>query len=294
MNDTFILPLPIAAWDGLCPESHQREAVQALETGRVLYFPKLAFEIAPNEQSFLNPAIVNGAKNVSFNPATGKLGGCVCADGEALQLAAMMKRFSDGAALLLKGLLPPYAGKLKIGRASLRPVEIAGRQSSWRKDDSRLHVDSFPSTPMQGRRILRVFSNVNPQGKSRAWRIGEPFEDAARHFTPALRRPFPGMNAALQLFHVTRGRRTVYDHYMLQLHDSMKADSAYQHSSPQNHFDFPAGSTWAAFTDQVLHAATAGQHQLEQTFYLQVEDMADPARSPLRTLEKLTGTKLVN
>jgi hypothetical protein len=294
VNETSILPFPITSWDGSYSESHQREAVLALETGRVLFFPKLAFEIAANEQSFLNPAIVNGAKNVSFNPATDKLGGCACADGEALQLASMMKRFSESAALLLKGLLPQYTGKLKVGRASLRPVEISGRATSWRKDDSRLHVDSFPSTPMQGRRILRVFSNVNPAGKPRAWRIGEPFEDAARRFRPALRPPLPGVNAALQMFHVTRGRRTVYDHYMLQLHDGMKADVAYQQSSPQSQFDFPAGSTWVAFTDQVLHAATAGQHQMEQTFYLQVEDMVDPARSPLRTLEKLTGTKLVN
>jgi hypothetical protein len=48
------------------------------------------------------------------------------------------------------------------------------------------------------------------------------------------------------------------------------------------------------FTDQVPHAANAGQHQFEQTFYLKVNDMADPARSPLRILEKLMGAKLVN
>ena len=60
---------------------------------------------------------------------------------------------------------------------------------------------------------------------------------------------------------------------MLQLHDLMKADTAYQADAPQTAFDFPAGSSWIAFTDQVSHAAMAGQYQLEQTFLLPVEAM---------------------
>ena len=43
-----------------------------------------------------------------------------------------------------------------------------------------------------------------------------------------------------------------------------------------------------AFTDQVSHAAMAGQYQLEQTFLLPVEAMSDPERSPLcERLERL-------
>jgi len=286
--------IPVVSWDGNCSESLQKEAVRALEEGRVLFFPNLAFEIRPREKQFLNPAIVSGAKNVVFNIVTGKLGGCLCAGAEAEQLATMLKRFAESARTMLENLLAAYRNKLVPGRTSLRPVEIAGRVTSWRKDDTRLHVDSFPSTPMQGRRILRVFSNINPDGRPRSWRLGEPFEDAARHFASTLRPPFPGSSAALQLLRITRGRRAAYDHYMLQLHDRMKADLDYQRSSRQSHFDFPAGSTWIVFTDQAPHAATAGQHQLEQTFYLRVEDMVDSGRSPLRILEKLMGSKLTN
>ena len=61
---------------------------------------------------------------------------------------------------------------------------------------------------------------------------------------------------------------------------------------PQTAYEFPVGSTWMAFTDQVSHAAMAGQHLLEQTFYLPVTAMADEARSPLRILERLTGREL--
>jgi hypothetical protein len=72
----------------------------------------------------------------------------------------------------------------------------------------------------------------------------------------------------------------------------MKADEDFQRSSPQDAVDFPAGSTWVAFTDQVSHAATAGQYQLEQTFLLPVEAMRDESRSPLRILERIKGRRL--
>jgi len=80
---------------------------------------------------------------------------------------------------------------------------------------------------------------------------------------------------------------------MLQLHDLMKGDTAYQAAAPQATVDFPPGSTWLAFTDQVSHAAMAGQYQLEQTFLLPIEAMRSPERSPLRVLERLKGRRLV-
>ena len=74
-----------------------------------------------------------------------------------------MARFSDSARSLVAGCFR-VSPRITRARASFRPAEIAGRQTSWRKDDTRLHIDSFPASPVQGRRILRVFSNVNPLG----------------------------------------------------------------------------------------------------------------------------------
>jgi hypothetical protein len=159
--------------------------------------------------------------------------------------------------------------------------------------DTRLHIDSFPASPVQGQRILRVFTNVNPEGRPRSWRIGEDFDGVARHFAPQLRPPVPGAALMLRAFGVTKTRRSAYDALMLQLHDAMKADAAYQAGAPQTAFDFPAGSSWIAFTDQVSHAAMAGQYQLEQTFLLPVGAMRDERRSPLRVLERLKGRPLV-
>src|SRR5689334_5648275 len=100
----------------------------------------------------------------------------------------MMQRYCGQACALVRMLLPSYADALEIGRTSFRPVEIAGRRLSATKDDTRLHVDAFPSTPTGGKRILRVFTNVNPDGKGRDWRLGDSFEDVARSFADRIPR----------------------------------------------------------------------------------------------------------
>ena len=101
--------------------------------------------------------------------------------------------------------------------------------------------------------------------------------------------PLPGTGRLLALVRVTKTPRSPYDALMLQLHDCMKADEVFQQESPQSRVELPAGSTWLAFTDQVSHAATSGQYQLEQTFLLPVDAMREPERSPLRVLERLKG-----
>jgi hypothetical protein len=205
----------------------------------------------------------------------------------------VLTRFSAAAAALVDRLFPRYRGRIARARSSFRPAEIAGRNASWRKDDTRLHVDSFPASPVQGRRILRLFTNVNPSGRPRSWRVGGDFDAIAGRFAGSLTWPWPGSSLILSALRVTKSSRTAYDALMLQLHDRMKSDPDYQAASPQTAFDFPAGTTWMAFTDQVSHAAMAGQYQLEQTFLLPVDAMIDERRSPLRILEALKGRRLV-
>ena len=105
--------------------------------------------------------------------------------------------------------------------------------------------------------------------------------------------PLPGVGALLAALRITKRVRTPYDALMLQLHDRMKQDTAFQEGSPQERVDLPAGSSWMTFTDQVSHAAMAGQYQFEQTFLVQVSAMLDETRSPLRLLERATGRRLV-
>jgi hypothetical protein len=281
-----------ARWDGpFSPETQARAGV-ALESGFVLYLPRLAFALDEGEWNLLTPDVSNGkSKNVSLNPAGGLRGTSLSGD-DARALEAMMERFAATATGIMGALIPEYAARLERAPTSYRPVEIAGRAASAVHDDTRLHVDAFPSRPMRGRRILRLFSNIHPAGRPRIWHVGEPFEDMAKRFLPAAREGSRMQAWLLGTLGITKGVRSAYDGLMLGLHDAAKRDEDYQRHCPQSEIAFPPGATWICYTDQVMHAALAGQFVLEQTFHLDVDAMADPARSPLRTLERLRGHAL--
>ncbi len=280
-------------WDGTYPPEEAARAVGALEDGSVIVLPDLAFPMSDEERRLLDPRILAKAKNVSYNPASGRLGGTSCTGAEAEVLRLLIARYSESARSLVNGLFPAYRASIRLQRTSLRPAEIAGRASSWRKDDTRLHVDAFPSNPVRGDRIIRVFCNVNPSNRPRVWRLGEPFERVAERFAPGIPRPLPGSAAVLHLLRITKRRRSEYDHIMVGLHDAMKADDAYQSSTGTEPIEFNPGTTWITFSDSVSHAALSGQHQFEQTFSLPVSGMADEGKSPLRILERMKGRVLV-
>jgi hypothetical protein len=288
-----IATFDLGRWKGPFDDAVQSRAQDALESGKVLFFPHLPFAIANCESVLLSDALSNGrAKNISRDP-DGQVQGDAAAPEEAARLSVMMGRFAEQARDLVLGLFPGYAATIEQARTSYRPVEIAGRSYSPRDDDKRLHVDAFPSRPQRGRRILRVFSNIHPLGGARVWHVGEPFEDVAKRYAATARKPLPLEPWLFELLGITRGRRSAYDYLMLGLHDGAKLDAAYQQNAPQVEFSFPAGTTWMCFTDQAMHAALKGQFALEQTFHLPVEALGHPERSPLRVLERMTGRALV-
>jgi len=282
------------SWDGPFDADTQARALAALEEGRVVFLPHLAFRVRATETRLLRVQRAGGdRKNVSFDPARGELGGSALTGNDATSLAAMIDRFGRQATGMVAGLAPRYAAQLERARTSFRPVEVQGRAQSLRHDDRLLHVDAFPTRPMRGRRILRLFSNVSPDGSPREWHVGEPFSEYAKKFLPRVRAPLPGSAWVLKTLGLTKGTRSRYDAMMLGLHDAGKYDADWQKNSPQAAVSFPAGSTWMCFTDIVLHAALAGNCALEQTFYIPVQAMARPDSSPVRVLERLSGRALV-
>ncbi len=282
---------PDATWGDDGPT----RAVEAVvEGGHVLSFPNLAFRLGTAEQRFLDPRWADaGAKNISVRWPSGALRGAVGDSADLTALRALVVRYAEASEAFALRLFPHYRGHLRRANTSFRPVDVAGRARSWRQDDTRLHIDAFPSNPMQGTRLLRVFSNVNPHGEPRRWRVGEPFEAHARRYLGSIPRPLPGSAWLLHATGITKRRRTEYDHLMLQLHDRAKADAALQTRGPQARADFAPGTTWVCFSDQVLHAAMGGQHMMEQTFTLDPVRQADPASAPLAVLERLTGRSLL-
>ncbi|HTD13680.1 MAG TPA: Kdo hydroxylase family protein, partial [Chthoniobacterales bacterium] len=269
-------------------------SAQALEAGQILFLPRCGFSVPDSYQPLFSSRILQrGSKNITYSPTTGKLFG-TASRGQSLSiLEEMMKRFANFAQKTVTRLLPIYRTGLVRARTSFRPIEIESRSMPWRKDDKRLHIDAFPSSPIQGNRILRVFCNVNPADQTHLWRIGEPFEQTAGRFLPSIKPPFPFSSVALMLTSTTKSRRTFYDHIMLCLQDRMKRDQRYQDEAEQVKVEFSAGSTWLAFTDQVPHAVMRGQYQLEQTFLLDISRLHDQSTAPLHVLERLAGRKLV-
>jgi hypothetical protein len=123
--------------------------------------------------------------------------------------------------------------------------------------------------------------------------VGEPFAEHVARFLPHARPLAPGQAMLMETLGLTKGRRSPYDHLMLQVHDRSKEDDGYQAAAPCEHVSLPPGATWMVFTDGVVHAAMGGRYAFEQTFYLPISAMVDEPASPLRTLERLTGKALV-
>lgn len=280
------------SWEHPIDATLQEKAIQSLEHGKVLYFPLLPFSLRDHEEQFLSPLIVHPkSKNISYDIRNDRLSGAKCED--AFQLKEMVKRYALQSKKLFESLFPLYSAHAKQARTSFRPVEAAGRALSPRKDDTLLHVDSFPANPVKGERILRIFTNVNPHGKPRVWRLGEPFPSVVEKMAPKAKRPWPFSSQLLKLLRITKDYRTLYDHYMLQIHDAMKLDSKYQKDVRQWEVHFPPGSTWIVYTDQVSHAAMSGQHLLEQTFQLPLKAMHNQNTAPQKVLESHYKKNLV-
>ena len=285
-----VMTLGLDDWraDALAPA-----AIAALEAGQVLYLPHLAFVLSADEQRLLTPEVRDPkVRNISLGDDAVLKG----AQGDAATLAAlaaMIGRYRAQAAQLISAMLPQYSDAMRMAPTSYRPAKVETRAQSWRADDRRLHVDAFPSRPNYGERILRVFSNVNPDGQPRVWRIGEPFETVARNFLPRTK-PYVAWQArCLQMLRVTKSLRSEYDHLMLQLHDGMKSDLAYQQEAQQMTMAFAPSSTWICFSDQASHAVMSGQFMLEQTLHLPALAQYDQAASPLAILGRLTGRTLI-
>jgi hypothetical protein len=291
----MIETIDITGWHTAIDGATRDRAVHALEQGAVLFFPRLRFDLGNDEIRFLDPAVSDGkAKNISLDHTTGKIQSTSLRGDDAAALAAMIERFGAQATRLVGELLP-YRN-VERARTSFRPVEVEGRAYSKINDDRLLHVDAFPSRPLRGRRILRFFCNVAPMDYGRRgerhWHVGQPFEDFAHAFLTRAKTHTPGKAWLWDKLGVTRGRRSAYDEMMLSLHDAAKLDAGFQANSPQEDVRFPPGSCWLVYTDQVPHAALGGAFALEQTFHLDVAEMAEPERSPIRVLERLAGKTL--
>lgn len=291
---TELIQLHSTDWYTQSWELDAQQRLHALETGNVLFFPKLACALSPEEYELLDPQLTDPKqKNVSLDPNTDQLQGLQATPKQTACAYKLIKRYQQQAKTLITNLFPHYREKLRVAPTSLRLHRVETRATSWRKDDTRLHIDAFPSRPNHGERILRVFSNISPTQEPRVWRIGSDFETIARQFLPRTRKLPPGAAWLMHRLGITKRRRSAYDQLMLQLHDAMKHDMQYQTQGLQATVLFPAGSVWICFSDQVPHAVMSGQFMLEQTYFLAPEHMRFPEHAPLSILSRMLHRQLI-
>jgi hypothetical protein len=279
-------------------EARGVELCRHLEAGNILFFPRTPFEIsASDRQTLLGQKQTSAAyhKNVAYRPAEDKVTGLDKSESrEREQLRAILRSYSEATVSLLRRLLPAYAGHWRLDYASYRPIEERGRAARLHARNDLCHVDSFPTRPTNGDRILRFFSNINPS-QSRVWLTAETFPCVAPRFAKSLGLPSaPGgpLRRVANALGIPPARRSPYDRFMHECHNAMKEDQRFQQESPKLRWEFPPGSSWMVFTDCVSHAVLEGQYALEQTFIVSRHAMVSPELAPVAVLEKLAGHSL--
>jgi len=310
MNDTpenlsRLIPLPTAIPPSLdSPADRGRWLCEQLESGNLLFFPENPFPLSPEEREFLLGLRQTGArvhKNIAYRPLEDRLTGLDRQESleHAERLRAILRKFSEDVAQSLRELLPAYAGGLRRDFASFRPLEERGRPLRLRARNDLLHTDAFPTRPTRGDRILRVFTNLNPN-EARVWHTSETFEALAHRFArdaglPASHSPLTTHHSLLRLVRllgIPAVGRSPYDQFMLRFHNFLKENQSFQETCPKQRWEFPPGSAWLVFTDMVSHAVLSGQFAVEQTFIVPRAAMVLPHKAPIAILETMCGYPL--
>jgi hypothetical protein len=286
-----------------------RKYCEFLEDGDIIVFNSTPFNFSKEDREFLLSQKQSGLKvhkNVSYRPKDDIIRGDACETAEEnLRLHDIMRRYSKEVTGFLSQFLAPYAPHWTLDFASYRPLEEKGRDLPLHKRNDLMHVDAFPSRPTHGGRILRVFTNINPT-RPRVWETTDKFPTLVKTFADdaglptfaresgsageKIRKAFAPVFRAVG---VKGMDRSAYDRFMLRFHDYLKENTDYQTNWPKIRMEFPPGSTWMVYTDQVPHAAMSGQFMTEQTYIIPLKAMVTPDRSPLRVLEKHCGKALV-
>ena len=241
-------------------------------------------------------------KNIAYRPSQDRLTGFSGSVADVGRLRGLLRAYSQRAHQVVTELFAPYAQLWQLDLTSFRPLEEAGRQLPLKARNDLLHIDSFPTRPTNGNRILRVFTNINPT-QPRVWLTGEAFEVQAKRLATAaglsdfatqacwhhLRRRLTRMANSVG---IPLRERSAYDRFMHKFHHYLKANRDFQEKGPKWQYEFPPHSSWIVFTDAVPHAVLSGQFALEQTFVVPRSALLVPDKAPVHILEEICGASL--
>jgi hypothetical protein len=266
-------------------------SAESLERNELVSIPVSPFVLPTgDDHSFLlSQTTPHGRKDLSFDPQTGSLGGSPSSSAEQQRLASILTAFSQGATAWAISAFPVFANGLVKDRVTLRTQEEATRALRLTSRNDLLHIDNFPTRPTNGRRILRVYTNINPTDPQ-VWAISERFPQlvvryAARHHLPArsIEEWLSPSKSFIRMFGIGAGRSN-YDSWMLRLHHFLKQDEAFQIHAPRRLIAFPPGAMWALFSDGLAHAQLRGRFSLEHSYFVSPKCLVCPEEWPVRQL----------
>lgn len=289
------------------PAKRSHECCAHLEAGKVLFLDRIPYNFPAEDIEFLLSQKQSGSrlhKNVSYRPLQDVLRGAAGDADEQKRLHDVMRRYSAEVVRFLEKLLTPYSKHWTLDYASYRPEQEQGRDLPVHKRNDLLHVDSFPTRPMHGRRILRCFTNINPSA-ARVWNTTEEdFSALAQKYAKdaglagfaakGSPRTNPLLGSVKKMLGMKGGDHSAYDRFMLRFHDYLKENNDFQQNTRKARIEFPSRSTWICYTDSVPHAVLSGQFALEQTFIIGLQGLVTPEKAPIRVLEKIAGVPLAN
>ena len=274
---------------------------ETLERGAVLYFPPGLFPLPSAEDlEFLRSELGERAthKNISYHPEGDYLSGLDASAEIRARTRRILAEYNREVERLLARVLPEYAGRWRAGKVNYRPFEEEGRELSTHSSNELIHVDAFASGATHGGRILRFFTNVNPDAP-RVWKSAGLFLGLYREFGAQARidrlgadglreklydRVLSGLlrlATKLGLAQAAMLDTSPYDRAMKRLHDTLKDDEAFQSDAQRwTVLEFPPFSSWTVLTDLVSHAVIRGQHAVVNTWIVPLACCVLPELAP--------------
>ena len=287
------------------------EIQDALETGRVVYFPKCPIAL-PTERdiewlrSGLDAKLK--AKNVSYHPESDSVPRLDADTATRIRVENLLRGHGKRVAEFWHRVLPGFMPGATLGTTSFRPVEEQGRDLEPRSSNELIHIDAGAYGATNGARILRFFVNVHPE-RDRVWGTKGSFEQlmqrnpdlwlaakGGKRHVPTQKGPFDRLYSGLvgtasrlyPLFRVIDS--SPYDRSMRRIHNYMKETTSFrQDLTDFEEVRFPPYSAWMVFTDGISHAALTGQYAFVSTALIPLENCRNFDRTPYGILAAGNG-----
>ena len=276
---------------------------EALETGQILFFPRTPFELPEADQSFLRAQRQVGRgyhKNIAYRPASDRVSGFVRQRPEdEATLRRVLRDYPAGRSTSPPGCCRATRG---AGGSTTRvPPPGRGRPAALAPRAERPGPRRrLPDAAVGRRRILRVFTNVNPaalrvSGRPRRLRgVG----GALRHLVgaagprPECRRVARAPAGAAGPRLPGRGALAVRRVHAALPPLPQGEPGVPGAGGPQDDPQLPARLDLDGLHPHRESRRAPGQYALEQTFIVTRDSLALPEKAPIAILERLAGATL--